>query len=416
MVPVDLPDWQGVKGKGYTTRNPVREENDAAFQSAVIGLFNELSSWNSSLRLSIDLIVQGREAGSEPLTDEWDDTGEYRWDFKRGRTKALPVYRARFVEHAVIPDVACINRLQFPDQYEALKDHQIWAGAAMEIVRHCPTLTQLRLNLDEYIRPIIWSISKRGSRATLSDGLRTIPPSLRVFNLSNQDEKPWKPRLPGLNVLSSDMDTLSANLGHLSLSLRHLRLDHVSLAPDFLFPLDNQGHPLASSASLHWPYLEILEFDPAPPRTVPGQWLVHATPEHLAKSHPIDDFVDWERVVCDVEEGYLDRTVLDAKHFNRLLIALGHAARQMPRLRYIKYLLDHGCRFQFIFCTPAGRGSMANDGDAGAKWYCEYDSSYAPDPRVAAAWGCPLVELGAETKILDSIKELTVTIPSWPPA
>jgi hypothetical protein len=65
--------------------------------------------------------------------------------------------------------------------------------------------------------------------------------------------------MPGLNVLISDTDHLSQKLGCLSLILRELKLKNASLAPDFLFVLDETDCPLPSSAFLNWPYLEILD-------------------------------------------------------------------------------------------------------------------------------------------------------------
>ncbi|KAL4905770.1 hypothetical protein BDW74DRAFT_184850 [Aspergillus multicolor] len=380
IIPANLPNWQGKR------------------------------RWLSIRRhCTIHRALFGREAGSEPLTDKYDDTGEYSWDFKRGRTKALPVYRARLAEKAIIPDVSCIDCLYFPDQYESDYDHRIWAGAVMEIVRHCPTLTQLQPSFDEYIRPDhLEYIQAR--RQAVSDGLRALPSSLRVLNFSNQDEEPWKTRLPGLNVLSTSIDTLSANLGHLSLSLGHPRLYHVSLAPNFLFPLDDNGNPQADSASLHWPYLETLHFDQVPPRSPSGQWLVHPTPAELIEIHHLEGHWDWERIVCDPEGGNICRTVIEADHFHRLLISLGHAARRMPRLQHIKFLLNFGeCPFGLAFSTPAGGGG------AGAKWHCKYHTSYAPDSRVAAAWGYPLIELDAEAEDWISFRKLNVLIPSRPP-
>lgn len=98
----------------------------------------------------------------------------------------------------------------------------------------------------------------------ISGGLEIIPRSLRVLHFSNQHEEPWKRMMPALNVLTSDHDSLSPGLRHLSLSLCEIKIENVSLAPDFLYPLDSDGYPLPDSASLHWPRLKKLELH-APP-------------------------------------------------------------------------------------------------------------------------------------------------------
>lgn len=97
-----------------------------------------------------------------------------------------------------------------------------------------------------------------------------MPHSLRVFNFSNQEESPWKEMMAGLHVLISDNDYLSHNLRHLSFSLRELKVNQLSLAPDFLFLLDANDHPLPNTTSPYWPLLEVLELTSIPPRLPSG--------------------------------------------------------------------------------------------------------------------------------------------------
>lgn len=47
------------------------------------------------------------------------------------------------------------------------------------------------------------------------------------------------------------VDTVAINLQNLSISLRQLKLEYTSLTLDFLWPLDDAGHLLSSSASLY---------------------------------------------------------------------------------------------------------------------------------------------------------------------
>ncbi|GFF50693.1 hypothetical protein IFM46972_09106 [Aspergillus udagawae] len=147
VVPFDLPDWNARKEEGYSTNNAIRQANDTAFQTAIVNLFNTLESWDKTRRLSVSLVLQGRELGQEPSTEEDDEAGLYTWDYTDGRTRSVPVYRARFHDNgaSILRDVPCIDKISLPPQ--------IWAGAAMQIARHCPELTELHLDLDDYIRP-----------------------------------------------------------------------------------------------------------------------------------------------------------------------------------------------------------------------------------------------------------------------
>jgi len=132
-----------------------------------------------------------------------------------------------------------------------------------------------------------------------------------------------------------------------------------------------------------------------------GQWLVHPTAE---TQEELDAIEDWEEIICDYEEGLVDRTIFDSHHFHTVLISMGYAAQNMPRLVSMRYDLAASNRFRFNFKT---RGQNSD-----AEWYLE--SPYRPTKQVADAWGCPLVELDTELELWDD-KTLIATIPQWPP-
>lgn len=152
VVPIALPDWQTRKEKAYSIENDIRYNNDVAFQSAIIKFLNILAQWDQNLRLSVEFRLLGREAGKEPHTCDFSIAGDYRYDFTKGKTKAVPVYRAKFLENgaSLLPDVLCVDRLAFNGE---VPSHQIWAGSVMQIIQHCTTITEIVLDLDEYIRP-----------------------------------------------------------------------------------------------------------------------------------------------------------------------------------------------------------------------------------------------------------------------
>lgn len=97
-----------------------------------------------------------------------------------------------------------------------------------------------------------------------------MPRSLRTFQLLNEMESPWKTMMTGLNVLRSPIDFLSQNILGQTLLLRELKISQLSLAPDVLFPLDTENHPLPTSRSLYWPSLEVVELTGVPPRLPSG--------------------------------------------------------------------------------------------------------------------------------------------------
>ncbi|RLL97477.1 hypothetical protein CFD26_106509 [Aspergillus turcosus] len=350
VVPFDLPDWMACKTDGYTTNNAVRRANDAAFQSAVINLFNTLDSWDKDHRLSVVLLLQGREPGQEPSTEKDDEAGLYTWDYTDGRTRSVPVYRAQFHDNgaSMLRDVSCIDKIELPV-------YNIWAGAAMQIVRHCPQLTELRLEVEDDIRPDHLEYIKE-RRQAVSEGLRHIPSTLRVFHFENGDESNWKDTMPALNVLSSNVDFLSISIRDLSLSL-------LSAVASF-WCMDSSSHSR-------------------------GEAMIAA----------IDD---WEAEICDSERGWIQRPIFEQEQFHRLFISLGYAARRMPRLRAINLILNHSTNLRFWFSNTAGSFS--------AEWELRLCDSYKPDDRVAAAWGFHLDDLLAKRDGL----QLIATLPHWP--
>ncbi|GFF85148.1 hypothetical protein IFM53868_04389 [Aspergillus udagawae] len=398
-VPFDLPDWMMRKREGYSSNNAVRQANNTAFQSAIIDIFKTLEVWEKSHRLSVSLVLLGREPGQEPHTKEDDEARLYTWNFTDGRTQAVPVYRARFHQDGalVLPNVSCIDKLSFLDGTDSPRYHQIWAGAAMQIVQHCPTLAELWLNLDEYIRPDHLDYLKE-RRQAVSEGLKDIPLSLRVFRFENQDERNWKDTMPALNVLSSSIDILSIRIRDLSLSLYELKLVQVPISLDFLWPLDEKDHSLLGNASLHWPNLEILTLKQFQPWLPSGEWIVRPDPDEEAM---IAEIEDWEAEICSYERRIVERSIFEQEQFHRLFISLGYAARRMPRLRTINFDLNHYSFFYFKFLNRTGSIRL--------EWEVERCGSYKPDDRVAAAWGFHL-----DNQQL-SDWEYHATLSHWPP-
>ncbi|QRD84921.1 hypothetical protein F9C07_2166166 [Aspergillus flavus] len=398
LVPFELLDWITCKREPieqYSMANSVREANDWAFQTAIIDIFRKLSLWEQNHRLSLDLGLRGRRVGEkptpEPNTSYSSIAGDYRHDFTTGRTDAVPPYRARLHNNdaSVLAYASCVGKLSFTNKrvaYNALGEcrhryHQIWAGTVAQIFQHCPAVTELYLNLDEWVRPDHLDYIQ-ARREAVSELFSNAPRSLRVLHYTNQSENPWKDSLPALNVLSTEVDTLAINLQGLSISLRELKLEYTSLTLDFLWPLDNVGHPLSSTASLNWPNLTRMEFNYVPPWLPSGQWLALPTPDDQEQ---IDKIEDWEEEICDWESGCVDRSTNDDEQFHRFFISLGYAARHMPLLRSIEFELNHNPTTSFNFKRDSDTTT--------AKWESDADPEYRPDERVAKAWGFQLKDM-----------------------
>ncbi|KAL2841257.1 hypothetical protein BJY01DRAFT_257110 [Aspergillus pseudoustus] len=431
LVPFELLDWTTSKEAGYTTNNAI------------------LSGWDDScyhLALEIALLGCQRGRALEPLTWYYPDAGEYRYDYRNGRTKAVPPYRARLASANALPSISCVEKLTFANSRNRMSEyyqhrvdsdedeeeeedetaadtrprnrwHQIWAGAIFAIAQHCVTLEELYVDFNEYVRPDHLQYIKE-RRAAVAEGLGALPTSIRILEYSGQQEYPWKETMPALSILKTETDTLATNLQIISFVLRELRLSNTALSLDFLWPLDANGEPMitSNSALYHWPYLQVLQLDAMPSILPSGQWLAAPEPADQAE---IDNISDWEDEICNVERGYVWRQILDTEQFHRLFISWGYAARQrkMPRIRSMTFYLDNATDLRFTFLVVVGKeGGKAGAAAPGAaavatlEWETNSPNSYRPDKRVADAWG---VEL-------DSLKpgwddRISATLPQWPP-
>ncbi|KAJ5092760.1 hypothetical protein N7456_008621 [Penicillium angulare] len=411
VTPIDLPTLVTLKDdqSEYMVENEVRKNNDVVFQSSIISLFDILAPWDKSLRITLELIGWGRENGEEPATHDFDS------DFWSGSdSDIVPPYRANFIDdcHSQLSDVSCIDQLSFPRICDRSFSHRISAASAMQMTQHCAAITSLRLNLDENLRPSHLEHIRAGRQA-VSHGLKKLPDSLRVFHLTMQNEQPWKAVMPGLNVLACEVDYLSQNLGALSLSLRKLSIHWVSLAPDFMYPLDENNRPLPSSTLLHWPNLEYLKLE-LPPRLPCGQWIVHPSPED---QNVIDAIEDWREIIINRDKGNVARPILDSEHFSRVLISLGYAARRMPRLstmQYTVYLDEHLWKYYFHFSFKRERQTSAAEWCFHPSEWC-FHSPYNPNQQVREAWSCRPGNQDEEELLPNRMRILKVDVSHWSP-
>jgi hypothetical protein len=123
----------------------------------MVGLFQQLHSWDQNLSLGLNLGIRGRQKdpAPEPYTQPSQFAGNYCWEYTDGRTESIPPYRARFLDDTSdLVSVPCVKKLSFKNRDPSWNDHhQIWTGAVQTVVQHCTAVVELELDLLEWVRP-----------------------------------------------------------------------------------------------------------------------------------------------------------------------------------------------------------------------------------------------------------------------
>ncbi|PYH95672.1 hypothetical protein BO71DRAFT_397783 [Aspergillus ellipticus CBS 707.79] len=396
MIPYHIEDWKAVKEEGFTYTNPMRRENDEYFTRAMVNLFDALSAWGENTRVKLDLKLLAYETCEEPDTFWVCDADEFHWDFLDGRDESIRPYRAHFLndDASMLSDVRCIDRIwccNVLDEEGKLDiKHQIWGGTVLQIVEHCPTITEVHLDLNEPVRPDHEEYMRQ-RRQAVADGIPKIPRTLKFFDYANQLENNWIVPMPGINVLTSETDTFSNNLRDLTFGLRKLMIEQTTLSLDWLLPLDKDGNPAASTSNYHWPNLEILDLDCLPEFLPTGEYLFRYSRQKEAEVARIDD---WEDAICDREIWpWPEREIVKDELFHRLFISLGYAVQRMPRLTSASHNFKALCREEWE--DPRENTFTYRRKDTTGPFVAEWssDGGYQPDERVAAAWGFRIKDL-----------------------
>ncbi|KAJ5782093.1 hypothetical protein N7457_003867 [Penicillium paradoxum] len=403
LIPYELSDWTTRKtgnAEAYSVDNPVRKANDLAFQQAMVDLFQELHLWNQTLRLELDLVIRGRrvDPAPEPHTEYYWAARDYNPKYPDGRRFFTPPYRAQFVQP--MPDlvsIPCIEKLSFPNEnWPGGRHHQIWPEAIQTIIQCCPTISELALNLDEWVRPDHLEFIQ--ARRTASGSLiESIPKSLRVLDYDGPGDDNWKFTLPQLNLIPSGVDSVSVNLRDLSVQLRELRFKRSAIEYDFLYPLDRDGKPEPSS--LHWPHLEILEIEYVRPWLPSGESVYSYTAEDQAM---IDEIDDWDMELSDPERGWDRPSEMIDEHFHRVFISMGYAAQHMPRLKFLNFENDTRYPFYLYFQKIADKTTLV---------WGRYPI-LRPDERGLKAWNIDPDDLKLDIEDKDNT---SVVLKNWPP-
>jgi hypothetical protein len=105
-------------------------------------------------------------------------------------------------------------------------------------------------------------------------------------------------------------------------------------------------------------------------------------------------------VLCNLEEGWIQRDVRIEEHFQRLFISLGYAVQRMPCLKslYFEVAWTNDSEFRF-----------ENVDKVSSDWDCS--PLFRPDSRVAEAWRFKRDDL-----IIDEWRDTcTIYFATWPP-
>ncbi|KAL5342226.1 hypothetical protein BJX70DRAFT_395194 [Aspergillus crustosus] len=115
VVPHFLLDYTTIRDGGFTLDSPIRQANNAAFQTGMMRLFTVLSSWSSNVNIALEIHNHGDElCEEEPDTIEVGDAREFDFETQNG-DRVIPPYRATDHDDSTIdlPKTACIKRLSF---------------------------------------------------------------------------------------------------------------------------------------------------------------------------------------------------------------------------------------------------------------------------------------------------------------
>ncbi|KAI9932457.1 hypothetical protein ASPWEDRAFT_166111 [Aspergillus wentii DTO 134E9] len=321
----DLLDETGSDHAAYANR--VHGFYHDQFCASLKDVFNMLDSWKdrqSNLELSLwvsdnDLLDPGNEAiedeemASLTTTDLWT----------RGQ---IP-----HSLHLTEDDIQDLPTLPFVRSFTVHDSGMttVSPSAFFGILSRCPHVKHVAAGEGDFI-PKSALLGLREQRQDVVKYLPLIPESVDTltYELSSQRELAPNPMSNAGNYLSNNLDNFSIAFRMLSMRLRELRLHDVRISSSFFWPCEYEN---ASPADQYWPNLEVLEVIDVPPFTADGKWIIDDDPN---KDWEGDlDTYGWEYD----SDYYAMRGIIKSHEVDHLYIAMAKAARQMPRLRRLKF-------------------------------------------------------------------------------
>lgn len=436
VLPYDVGAWPDDTPDGETS--PFQKANDAVFGVAIISLFTALRSWeNTRFKLTFQLVgcLDSYELGMEETSVDGLE-----------EESIPPPYQARLtsIELFKLPEIESIDKFFVSDYL--LGSVGIGNGTAIEIARCFPKLQSLELSLITHDDPDFQVNSRKGMswpspflpRAgywqtgyfanyadvmslELIQGIKKLPPTLKTFRYSELYSEFMERELQSVDFLLGESDMLTPTLREFSLQLRELKLIGVAIAPDLLWPLDQTGEPSSSTTEVFWPHLETIELCPAQYLPTGKTFLcVYYSISLLA--HELDSRKILTKLTPKGEllfELVDFRTTIKHEIFHRFCIAMGYAARHMPRLTSIVYcaVFEEAYFTRFNFLQYLSKRTGIRKGVLRFVSVCYPEGSpalYIPDYRVRNAWGWSESTEVFEISALN--REIMWKFSGWPPA
>ncbi|KAL4756681.1 F-box protein [Aspergillus foveolatus] len=272
-----------------------------------------------------------------------------------------PPYQARLpsTELFKLPEIQSIDKFFVSDYL--LGSVGIGSGTAIEIAHCFPKLQSLELSLITHDDPEF----QINSRKALIQGIKRLPPTLKTFRYSELYSEFMEREIQAVDLLLGEND--------------------------LLWPLDQTGEPASSTTDVCWPHLETIELCPA---------------QYLPTGEPLFEIADF-------------RTTIRHEIFHRFCIAMGYAARHMPRLSSIVYCAvfeeAYFTRFNFLKYLSKRTGIRKGMLRFVSTWHPEGSPAlYIPDERVKNAWGWSENTEVFEISALN--REIMWKFSGWPPA
>lgn len=151
VIPYELEDYRAVKleNETYSEENPIREANNLAFRTSIVSLFHTLSSWREAAHgITLTINVIGRQQVLEPGTKEGENLMQLE-SVSNGEQWVVAPYRARFPEDdaSMLPRISCVEELIYEEYFN------FWPGTALQVAAQCESLKNLRMFVEEPVRP-----------------------------------------------------------------------------------------------------------------------------------------------------------------------------------------------------------------------------------------------------------------------
>ncbi|KAL5358360.1 hypothetical protein BJX96DRAFT_173364 [Aspergillus floccosus] len=328
-----LPEYS-IPARGEVETADEQRCNDESFTRAIHSLFDILSSWPDSCRLTLRIFARSpSDLNGEPDMAKRKKRLLYK---RRGKDLLDLRYhhsylRLSALEHT-LPSVRAIVDLDVIGDISYSDYRRIAPAAVSGIISCLPRLRTLNGVLCDNERRDM--TVKRSLRDEFAVSLTQWPASIQHLHLKYRGDPPANQNRPPPRLSEKGTDALCLALNCLSQQLVTIELEDITIGPELFWPSD-----AASISPPRWPHLThfTVVYGSA---TTCGQWFFDRDPRSNVKNYehqrPYEDLAeDWPDPRIPAEQDYpvdLFRTE-PAPVLNELYRAAGLAAQQMPLLQ-----------------------------------------------------------------------------------